>query len=48
MNNIIKSIKSLQEAIAMASPSIATNMEIVRRLQKIVDKIEELEYQAKQ
>ena len=49
MKNIIKSLKELQESIAMASPSIATNLEIVRRLEAIIKevnyKINELEYQ---
>ena len=37
MNKIIKSLKDLQESIAMAAPSIATNMEIVRRLEAIIE-----------
>ena len=49
MKNIIKSLKELQESIAMASPSIATNLEIVRRLEAIIkevnNKIKEGEYQ---
>ena len=37
MNKIIKLLKDLQESIAMAAPSIATNMEIVRRLEAIIE-----------
>ena len=36
MNNLIKSLKDLQESIAMAAPTYATNMEVVRRLEAII------------
>ena len=37
MNKIIKSLKDLQESIAMAAPTYATNMEIVRRIEAIIE-----------
>ena len=42
MNKIIKLLKDLQDSIAMAAPSIATNMEIVRRLEAIIKEIKEV------
>ena len=36
MSNIIKSLKSLQEAVAISSPSVAVLKEISRRLEVII------------
>ena len=46
MNNIIKSLKDLQDAVTMAAPTYSTNMEVARRLGKIIKDVnDKIEYQ---